>query len=74
MPTNAPLTVAELEECRESIIECIGEVQKIADYAANELRTLKGALAHIEELIEDFKPDAHVSKRATGSQRKKSAA
>ena len=74
MPTDTTLTLAELEECRESIIECIGEVQKIPDYAANELRTLEAALVYIEELINDFKPDAHVSERAATSQRKKSAA
>ena len=74
MPTNTPLTLAELEECRACIIECIGEVQKIADYAEKELRTLKGALVHIEELIKDFKPDGHASERSDGSRRKTSAA
>ena len=56
MATNTALTLAELDECRDSIIECIGEVQKIADYAAKELATLKAALVHIEQLIKDFKP------------------
>lgn len=64
MPDNSPLTLAELEECRASIIECIGEVEKIADYAEKELRTLKAALMHIEQLIKDFKPARRARKQS----------
>lgn len=74
MPTNTPLTLAELEECRASIIECISEVQKIADYAAKELRTLEAALVHIEDLIRDFTPDGQKRKKSPRSSRNKSAA
>jgi len=73
MQTTHPLTLTELEECRTSILNCLSEVQTIADCAAFELRTLKAALIHIEDLIKTFQPDG-TNKRSGGSPPKKSAA
>jgi len=74
MPTSPPLTLAELHACRSSIVECIREAQQIADLAVFELRTLKAALVHIEELIRNFESPDDKENKPGGSLPNKSAA
>jgi hypothetical protein len=74
MPNKPSINLAELEDCRASIIRSIAELQKTANLGAKELRTLKSALMHMEELIKEHTADKNKSKKAASLPRKKSAA
>jgi hypothetical protein len=55
MKTSVPPTVAELEHCREELICCLSEALKVCA-EAKEVQTLKGALAMIEQTIQESSP------------------
>ena len=74
MPNTIPPTLAELENCRDTILWYMGEAQKVADGAAKELRTLKAALDHVEELIRDYRSGNAESGKLAISDWKKPAA
>jgi len=54
MPINIPPTLAELNECKKTILQYMQHVQTVADFSAKELHTLKAALDHVDQLINEL--------------------